>query len=165
MSQQMLSSLANNTLILNDLHIDDHDISPLCRFLTSKNVSNLVDLFIYVHLYEFVTHVSYLLLLFVIILQTINTLEVLILNQSSAKTKRLRRLAAARAGSHSGLNLQGGKILKAVNMFIARSQSLHFLEVDNVNLSLPIIHSMGAAMSERQESITLGKYSRRLFAY
>jgi hypothetical protein len=86
-----------------------------------------------------------------------NCLEVVILNKSSAKTKRLRRLAAARAGTHSGLNLQGSKILKAVNIFISRSQALRYLEIDSVSLSLPLIQSLGNAMSERQESVTLGK--------
>lgn len=94
--------------------------------------------------------------------QTTNSLEVLILNQSSAKTKRLRRLETARAGSHSGLNLHGGKILKAVNTFISKSLALRYLEVDSVSLSLPILQGMGAAMSERQETMTLGEYVMKM---
>jgi hypothetical protein len=86
-----------------------------------------------------------------------NSLEVLILNKSSAKTKRLRRLAAARAGAHSGLHLQGGKLLKAVNIFLAKSQAMRLLEVDGVTLSIPLLQALGGAMSARQEIITLGE--------
>ena len=47
--QKLLSGLAENTLVLNDLHIDHHEVDPLCRFLTSKTVSyknNLVDVIV-----------------------------------------------------------------------------------------------------------------------
>lgn len=85
-----------------------------------------------------------------------NSLEVLILNKSSAKTKRLRRLAATKAGSYSALHLFGGKLLKAVNHFLTRSQAVRYLEIDGITLGIPLLQALGSAISERQEHITLG---------
>ena len=87
-----------------------------------------------------------------------NSLEVLILNKSS-KTKRLRRQAASKAGAYSALNLFGGKLLKAVNCFLAKSQAVRFLEIDSVTLSIPLLQALGTAMSTRQEHIALGNTS------
>ena len=87
-----------------------------------------------------------------------HSLEVLVLNKSFAKTKRLRRLAAARAGAHSGLHLHGGEVLKAVNTFLARSLAMRILEIDAVQLGPPQLQALGAAMSARQEYTTLGMH-------
>ena len=87
-------------------------------------------------------------------------LEGLVLNKSHGKTRRTRRLAATRAGSHSGFQLEGGRILKSVASFLVNSHAIQTLEIDNVAINLSMVQALGQSFSERQEALNLGAIYR-----
>jgi hypothetical protein len=77
-------------------------------------------------------------------------LECIILNKTSATTKRHRKIALFKNGNYSGLNAEGCRMLRVVLEFVSKSGCLQRLEFESINMSPVIIAALGESLSDQQ---------------
>lgn len=73
------------------------------------------------------------------------------LNKTSEKSKRNRRIALSKSGTYSSLNLEGCRMLRVVIDFVSKSINLQRLEIDSIHLSPMILASLGVALTDHRQ--------------
>ncbi len=80
-------------------------------------------------------------------------LEAIIINKTSAKSNRDKKIQISKAGHYSALSLEGSKLLIAALNFISTSSKLHTIVLENISINLKILSQLGSSLSVMQHGI------------